>query len=119
MRPISASYPIARFRRLRKSAALRDLVQENRLTAGDLIWPVFIREGDAMREPIASMPGVERLSIDQVVKAAQEAAVLGIPAICLFPYTDVSVKSADCTEAWNPDNLTNRAIRAIKAAVPE
>ncbi|MBP9951641.1 MAG: porphobilinogen synthase, partial [Cypionkella sp.] len=67
----------------------------------------------------ASMPGVERLSIDQVVKAAQEAAVLGIPAICLFPYTDVSVKSADCTEAWNPDNLTNRAIRAIKAAVPE
>ena len=119
MRPISASYPIARFRRLRKSAALRDLVQENRLTAGDLIGPVFIREGDAMREPIASMPGVERLSIDQVVKAAQEAAVLGIPAICLFPYTDVSVKSADCTEAWNPDNLTNRAIRAIKAAVPE
>ena len=119
MRPISAAFPHARFRRLRKSAALRDLVQENTLTTGDLIWPVFLRDGSGIREPIASMPGVERLSIDQVVLAALEAASLGIPAICLFPYTDVSVKTEDCVEAWNPDNLTNRAIRAIKAAVPD
>ncbi len=118
MRPISAPTPIARFRRLRKSAALRNLVQENTLTVGDLIWPVFLRDGDGIREPIASMPGVERLSIDQVVLAAIEAAALGIPAICLFPYTDAAVKTEDCAEAWNPNNLTNRAIRAIKAAVP-
>ena len=118
MRPISAAFPLARFRRLRKSAALRDLVQENTLTVGDLIWPVFLRDGDGIREPIASMPGVERLSIDQVVLAAIEAAALGIPAICLFPYTDAAVKTEDCAEAWNPNNLTNRAIRAIKAAVP-
>ena len=65
------------------------------------------------------MPGVNRLSVDLVVKAAEEAATLGIPAICLFPYTDPALKTDDCAEAWNPDNLTNRAIRAIKAAVPE
>src|SRR5690606_24901930 len=72
-----------------------------------------------LREPIASMPGVERLSVDQVVRAAEEAAGLGIPAICLFPYTDPAKKTAGCEEAWNPDNLANLAIRAIKAAVPE
>ena len=72
-----------------------------------------------MREPVASMPGVERLSVDLVVKAAEMAAGLGIPAICLFPYTDMSLRTLDCAEAWNPDNLTNRAIRAIKAAVPQ
>lgn len=119
MHPFSAPYPIARFRRLRKSAALRDLVQENTLTAGDLIWPVFLRDGVNLSEPIASMPGVNRLTLDLVVRAAAEAATLGIPAICLFPYTDVSVKTETCEEAWNPDNLTNRAIRAIKAEVPE
>ena len=108
-----------RLRRLRRSAPLRALVQENTLGVGDLIWPIFIREGTNLREPIAAMPGVDRLSIDLAVKAAEEAAGLGIPAICLFPYTDPSVKTVGCEEAWNPDNLTNRAIRAIKAAVPE
>ncbi|MEO6298956.1 MAG: porphobilinogen synthase [Paracoccaceae bacterium] len=118
MRPISAPFPAARFRRLRQNPALRALAQENALSVGDLIWPVFVRDGVGVREPVASMPGVARLSVDLVVEAASEAADLGIPAICLFPYTDPSLKTADCEEAWNPDNLTNRAIRAIKAKVP-
>ena len=105
-------------RRLRRTAALRSLVRETALTVDDLIWPVFLRDGDGVREPIASMPGVERLSIDQVVGAAEMAANLGIPALCLFPYTEPALKTPGCEEAWNPDNLTNRAIRAIKAAVP-
>ncbi len=119
MLPTIAPHPALRFRRLRKSAALRALAQENTLSVGDLIWPVFVRDGVGVREPIASMPGVDRLSIDLVVKAAEEAARLGIPAICLFPYTDPALKTEDCAEAWNPENLANRAIRAIKAAVPE
>ena len=119
MRPISAPFPAARFRRLRQSPALRALSQENTLSVNDLIWPVFVRDGVTVREPVASMPGVNRLSVDLVVKAAEEAAGLGIPAICLFPYTDPALKTEGCEEAWNPDNLTNRAIRAIKAAVPE
>ncbi|MGV8986372.1 MAG: porphobilinogen synthase [Cypionkella sp.] len=119
MRPISASFPAARFRRLRSSAPLRALAQENTLSVNDLIWPVFLCDGVGVTQPIASMPGVVRRSVDLVVKAAEEAASLGIPAICLFPYTLTEVKTEDCVEAWNPDNLTNRAIRAIKAEVPE
>ena len=110
---------MTRFRRMRRTPALRSLVQETVLSVSDLIWPVFVREGVNVREPIASMPGVERLSVDQVVKAAEEAAGLGIPAICLFPYIDPALKTEVCEEAWNPDNLANRAIKAIKASVPE
>ncbi len=119
MQPIFAPFPQTRFRRMRRSAALRDLAQENRLSTADLIWPVFVREGVNIREPIHSMPGVDRLSVDLVVQAAETAASLGIPAICLFPYTDPALKTADCREAWNSDNLANRAIRAIKMAVPD
>jgi len=119
MDPILAPYPASRPRRLRATPALRALAQETDLSVNDLIWPVFLRDGDNLREPIVSMPGVARLSLDLAVKAAEEAANLGIPAICLFPYTDPAVRTDDCEEAWNPDNLTNRAIRAIKAAVPE
>ena len=119
MYPIAAPSPAARFRRLRRTPALRALSQENTLSVGDLIWPLFVRDGVNLREPIASMPGVYRLSIDLVVAAAEEAAGLGIPAICLFPYTDPSLKTEACDEAWNPENLINRAIRAIKAAVPD
>ena len=119
MHPPFAPHPMTRFRRLRRTAALRELAQETRLDCGDLIWPVFVRDGVGLREPIASMPGVDRLSVDLVVRAAEMAAGLGIPAICLFPYTDPALKSVDCAEAWNPDNLANRAIRAIKAAVPD
>ncbi|MBT4235515.1 MAG: porphobilinogen synthase, partial [Marinovum sp.] len=84
-----------------------------------LIWPVFICDGDNIEDPVPSMPGVMRRSIDKLVEAARHAADLGIPAICLFPYTDPALKTADCAEAWNPQNLSNRATRAIKAAVPE
>ena len=119
MRPTQAACPATRFRRLRRTDALRRLSQENTLSTGDLIWPVFVRDGVGIEEPIHSMPGVARLSVDLVVKAAEEAVALGIPAICLFPYTDPGLKTENCEEAWNPDNLANRAIRAIKAAVPE
>ena len=114
-----AAYPHARLRRTRKSAAIRGLVRENALSVEDLIWPVFVRDGEGVEEPIPSMPGVMRRSVDKIVDAAREAAELGIPAICIFPYTDASLKTQDCAEAWNPENLSNRAIRAIKAAVPE
>ena len=119
MYPIAAPSPAARFRRLRRTPALRALSQENTLSVGDLIWPVFVRDGVNLREPIASMPGVDRLSIDLVVAAAEEAASLGIPALCLFPCTDPSLKTEACDEAWNPENLVHRAIRAIKSAVPD
>jgi porphobilinogen synthase len=118
MQPVIAPYPLARFRRTRRTAALRALTQECTLAANDLIWPLFVREGAGVREPVASMPGVDRLSVDLAVEAAAMAADLGIPAVCLFPYTDPAHKTADCREAWNPENLPNRAIRAIKAQVP-
>ena len=119
MLPISAPYPATRFRRLRRTDALRRLVEEVQLSVNDLIWPLFIRDGEGIREDIASMPGVSRLSLDNLLRTAEEALQLGIPAICLFPYTDPSVKTATCEEAWNPDNLTNRALRALKARFPE
>ena len=112
-------FPATRFRRTKSSDALRRLVRENALSVDDLIWPVFIRDGEDDETPVPSMPGVSRLTVDRVVKAAREAADLGIPAICLFPYTDTSLKTEGCEEAWNPDNLSNRATRAIKDAVPE
>jgi len=118
MQPVFAPYPLGRFRRTRRTPALRALTEEVTLTAGDLIWPVFLRDGSNQRDPIQSMPGVDRLSLDLVVEAAAMAHDLGIPAICLFPYTDPALKTADCREAWNPENLANRAIRAIKAQVP-
>ena len=119
MKPVSSAFPATRLRRLRSSPAIRALTQQTLLTPGDFIWPVFVRDGEGIVEPIASMPGVNRLSVDKVVEAAREAHALGIPAICLFPYTDASLKTEDCAEAWNPENLSNRATRAIKKAVPE
>ena len=118
MSSIPAPFPASRPRRLRAAPAIRDLVAETRLTPTDLIWPVFVRGGEGIEEPVASMPGVVRRSIDRVVEAAREAEGLGIPAICLFPYTSAADRTADCAEAWNPDNLSNRATRAIKASVP-
>ena len=119
MKSMIASFPTARARRLRRTDALRALARENHLSVNDLIWPVFICDGDNIEDPVPSMPGVIRRSIDRLVEAARHAADLGIPAICLFPYTDPALKTADCAEAWNPQNLSNRATRAIKAAVPE
>ncbi|WP_417257285.1 porphobilinogen synthase [Celeribacter sp.] len=115
----TAPFPLTRLRRTRKMDAIRGLVRENALQVTDLIWPVFVREGVDEATPIPSMPGVERLTIDRLVKAAAEAYALGIPAICLFPYIEPELKTEDCAGAWDPNNLVNRAIRAIKAEVPE
>ncbi len=95
------------------------MVRENVLTADDLIWPLFIVEGDKVRVPVDSMPGVERLSVDQAVREAERAKKLAIPCLALFPYTDPKLRDADGNEALNPDNLVCRAIRAIKKEVPE
>ncbi len=119
MKPTIAPFPLARPRRARQSDAIRGLVRENALSVEDLIWPVFVRDGEGIEEPVPSMPGVFRRSVDLIAKAAVEAQALGIPAICFFPYTDPSLKTEDCAEAWNPDNLSNRAIRAIKSAAPD
>ena len=114
-----AAYPALRLRRTRASAWSRAMVAENRLSPADLIWPLFVTGGRDNREPIASMPGVERLSVDLLAAAAKEAAALGIPCLALFPNTPASARSDDGREALNPDNLMCRAIAAIKAAVPE
>lgn len=119
MRPTQASFPATRLRRTRATPAIRSLVRQNTLTVDDFIWPVFVRSGEGIEEPIPSMPGVMRRSVDKVVEAAREAADLGIPAICLFPYTGLEERTEDCAGAWDPDNHANRAIRAIKAAVPQ
>ncbi|HEX2842655.1 porphobilinogen synthase [Hyphomicrobium sp.] len=112
----AGSFPAVRMRRNRRTGWSRRLVSENTLSAADLVWPLFVIEGKNKREPIASMPGVERLSIDLIVEAAREAEKLGIPAIALFPNTDVKLRSDDASEATNPDNLVCRATRAVKAA---
>jgi porphobilinogen synthase len=108
-----------RLRRMRKAPWSRRLVQENRLTVDDLIWPIFLIDGENRREPIAAMPGVFRLSIDVAVKEAERAARLGIPALATFPNVDNGVKDIEGSAILDPDNLINRASRAIKAAVPE
>ncbi|HWY61847.1 MAG TPA: porphobilinogen synthase [Rhizomicrobium sp.] len=113
------AYPQLRMRRLRRHDWTRRLVAENSLSAADLIWPLFVIEGENQRQSIASMPGVERLSIDLAMAAAKEAAGFGIPVIALFPNIDASLKSDDGREAVNRDNLVCRTVRAIKKAVPQ
>ena len=119
MRPIQAPYPLTRLRRTRQNEAIRRLVRENTLSVGDFIWPIFVRSGEGIEEPVPSMPGVMRRSVDRCVIAAREAFDLGIPAICLFPYTSLEDRTEDCAGAWDPENHANRAIRAIKNAVPD
>jgi porphobilinogen synthase len=106
-------------RRNRKAEWARRLVRENVLTADDLIWPLFLTEGSQRRVPVDSMPGIERLSVDEAVREAERAAKLAIPCLALFPYTDPGLRDEDGSEALNPGNLVCRAIRAIKKAVPE
>jgi porphobilinogen synthase len=108
-----------RMRRNRRSEWVRRMVREHVLTTGDLIWPLFVMDGSNARTPVPSMPGVERLSVDQVVRQAEHAANLAIPCIALFPYTDPNLRDETGSEALNPDNLVCRAIRAIKKEVPE
>jgi len=116
---IPSSFPNARMRRMRKDDFSRRLMRENVLTVNDLIYPVFVIEGENKRETIASMPGVERLSLDLLVKQAIEVAALGIPMMALFPVVGSDNKSDKAEEAFNPQGLAQRAIRAIKKAVPE
>jgi porphobilinogen synthase len=112
-------FPATRMRRNRRAGWSRRLVRETSLGSDDLIWPIFLIEGTRASTPVASMPGIERLSIDLAVKAAGEAAALGIAAIALFPNTDPSLRDEAASEAVNPGNLVSRAVRAIKQAVPE
>lgn len=111
-------HPQYRPRRMRRDDFSRRLMRENTLTTNDLIYPLFIHEGEG-RIPVASMPGVERLSLDELLKVAGECVELGIPVIDLFPVTDPARKSLDGAEAWNPDGLAQRAVRALKAAYPQ
>ena len=119
MRPIPGSYPRVRMRRMRRDLFSRRLMRETRLTTADLIYPMFVVEGRGQRVPVPSMPGVERVSIDELVTEAHELVALGIPALALFPVPAAATKSLDGREAWNPDGLVQRAVRAVKAAAPE
>ena len=115
----AAPFPMTRPRRLRQADWMRRLVRESTLGVDDLIWPIFVVDGQNVRQPIASMPGVERVSVDLVAEKVNAAAGLGIPCVALFPYTDPAVKTPGAEEAWNPENLVNRATREIKRQVPD
>jgi len=116
---LSSQFPATRMRRMRRDGFSRRLMQENRLSPDDLIYPVFVLEGEQQREPITSMPGVARMSIDLLVEEASQVQALGIPAMALFPVTPPEAKSEDAHEAYNPDGLAQRAVRALKQALPE
>jgi len=111
-------FPATRMRRMRRDDFSRRLMRENRLGPDDLIYPVFVVEGAGERQPVASMPGVFRLSIDELLREAKEIAALGIPALALFPSPEAGGKSLDGREAWNPDGLVQRAVAELKAALP-
>ncbi len=117
--PLTGRYPKTRMRRMRRDDFSRRLMRENRLTADDLIYPVFVLEGQGQRESVPSMPGVDRLSIDLLLNEAAEVHALGIPAMALFPVTPAEHKSEDAREAFNPEGLAQRAVRALKEQLPE
>ncbi|KPV98083.1 Delta-aminolevulinic acid dehydratase [Pseudoalteromonas sp. P1-9] len=112
-------FPYSRMRRMRKDPFSRKLMQESVLTTADLIYPVFVLEGKNRREKIDSMPGIERLSIDLLIEEAKELAALGVPAIAIFPVTPADKKSLEAEEAYNPEGLAQRTVKALKQAVPE
>ncbi|BDT57186.1 MAG: porphobilinogen synthase [Janthinobacterium lividum] len=114
-----ATYPAARMRRMRRDPFSRALMRENVVTASDLIYPVFILDGENQRQQVASMPGVERVSVDLLLKVAEECVALGIPMLALFPVVDASLKTYDGVEATNPDGLVPRAVRELKRRFPE
>jgi len=117
--PIVAPFPAARLRRLRRTERLRAMTAETSLGVANLIWPIFVTEIAGGEGEIASMPGVHRLTLDGAKRAAERAMELGIPTICIFPHSDPDRKTEACERAWDPDNIGNRAIRAIKQAAPE
>ena len=108
-----------RMRRNRRADWARRLVRETTLSVDDLIWPIFLVDGEKRREPVASLPGVERMSVDEAARSVEEAAALGIPAVALFPYTDPAVRDPDGSEALNSENLVCQALRLIKREVPQ
>lgn len=112
-------FPTTRMRRMRRDDFSRRLMRENKLSVDDLIWPVFVLGGEAQKEAIPSMPGVYRMSIDLLLKEAAELVELGVPAVALFPVTPLEVKSLDAAEAWNPEGIAQRAVRALKKHFPE
>ena len=114
-----SQYPRVRMRRMRRDDFSRRLMRETTLTAADFIYPVFVMEGSKQRVAVPSMPGVERMSVDELVREAEAVARLGVPAMALFPVTPPEAKSLDGREAWNPEGLAQRAVRALKKAVPE
>jgi len=116
---IPGQFPGARPRRMRRDGFSRRLMRETVLTAADLIQPLFVIEGQQRREPVASMPGVERLTVDELLHEAERLARLGVPAVALFPVTPPEAKSLDAAESYNPDGLAQRAVRALKKALPE
>ncbi|MES2076166.1 MAG: porphobilinogen synthase [Pseudomonadota bacterium] len=116
---VSAQFPAIRMRRMRRDPFSRALMRENNVTAADLIYPVFILDGVNQREPVLSMPGVERVSVDLLLKVAEECVALGIPVLALFPVIDAAKKTPDGIEATNPDGLVPRAVRALKQAFPD
>jgi len=113
------TFPTTRMRRMRANEFSRRLMRETSLTAADLIWPVFVLEGDNAVDPVASMPGVDRMTIDKLLPAAERCLELGVPAITLFPVVSADCKSEDAREAWNPEGLSQRAISALKQRFPE
>ena len=116
---VTGQFPGVRPRRMRRDEFSRRLVRETVLTPADLIQPLFVIEGENRREPVASMPGVARLTLDELLREAEKLAGLGVPAVALFPVTPPEAKSLDAAEAYNPDGLAQRAVRALKAHVPE
>jgi len=115
----TGEFPRTRMRRMRRDDFSRRLMREHTLSADDLIYPVFVVDGQAQRIPVESMPGIERVSIDELQREAEELVALGIPALALFPVIPAQAKSADGQEAWNPEGLVQRAVRAVKQAAPE
>jgi porphobilinogen synthase len=115
----AGQFPRVRMRRMRRDDFSRRMMRETTLTPGDFIYPVFVMEGAKQRVPIPSMPGIERFTVDELVREATAIARLGVPAIALFPVTAPEAKSLDGSEAWNPDGLAQRAVRAIKREIPE
>ncbi|HVJ22891.1 MAG TPA: porphobilinogen synthase, partial [Burkholderiales bacterium] len=115
----TGEFPRTRLRRMRRDEFSRRLMRESTLSPDNFIYPLFVIEGNGRREPIQSMPGIERVTVDELVREAESLAELDIPALALFPVPPTTVKSEDGREAWNPEGLAQRAVRAVKQAVPQ
>ena len=119
MKPVQSAFPATRMRRMRRDDFSRRLMREHRLSADDLIYPVFVLEGENIVQPVASMPGVSRTSLDGLLRTAEEAVSLGVPALALFPVVEDGKKSLGAEEAYNPDGLVPRVVQALKQRFPE